>query len=500
MSAPAAEGPAADSTGPLVDKLFATVVRTVGESLDVATVDLWTFARDADSFECRAFWSRESPDSPDLDCVGTVVPLALSGDLRRLFLTAETVEHHVDDPGLSPAQLAYLEQHGLRSKIDTPLLVGDEVVGVLSIAETRSVRRLTGEDERHFRGMRDLSAAALHAAGLIVRSDERNRGLRGLLASARDMAVLFEVRTAAERARAEVSGLLPGIACELDVLLRQDDGSFTVVGAAEPAGGAASAGRVGGAASAGDSAARQATDTLEPVQAKTLDGRRRIVLPLVTGGEATGYLDVRASLVRRFRDDEVELLRFLAEQSAVALAGARALRALERRAAVDTGTGLFSTWYFFERLYSEVARARRYTQPLALVLATVDQFPGWTESHGRTAADAVLKATARMVKGCLRDKVDVACRDGEDGFAVLLPNTTGLDAGAVVVAERMRAMVDRTAVTDDDLGALGTFTLSLGVAAFPSQVEDADELVSAAREALAAARQAGGNAVRRFAG
>lgn len=494
---------AGDRTGPLVDKLFATVVRTVGESLDVATVDLWTFSRDADSFECRAFWSRESPDSPDLDCVGTIVPLALSGDLRRLFLTAETVEHHVDDPGLSPAQLAYLEQHRLRSKIDTPLLVGDEVVGVLSIAESRSVRRLTGEDERHFRGLRDLSAAALHAAGLIVRSDERNRGLRGLLASARDMAASFEGQTAAERACAEVSGLLPGIACELDVLLRQDDGSFAVVGAAGAAAGAASASRVapvGGAASAGDGAARQATDTLEPVQAKTPDGCRRIVLPLVAGGEATGYLDVRASLVRRFRDDEVELLRFLAEQSALALAGSRALRALERRAAIDTGTGLFSTWYFFERLYSEVARARRYTQPLALVLATVDQFPGWTESHGGAAADAVLRATARMVKGCLRDKVDVACRDGEHGFAVLLPSTTGLDAGAAVVAERMRAMVERTAVTDDDLGALGTFTLSIGVAAFPSQVEDADELVSAAREALAAARQAGGNAVRRFAG
>jgi diguanylate cyclase (GGDEF)-like protein len=473
-------------SGPQVEELFATVVRTVGESLDVATVDLWTFSRDADSFECRAFWSRESPGSPDLACVGTVVSLAQSGDLRRLFLTGETVEHHVDDADLTPAELAYLEQHGFASKIDTPLLVGQEVVGVLSVTETRSVRRLSGEDERHFRGFRDLSAAALHAAGLIVRSDERNRGLRGLLASARDMAVSLEVQTAADRARAEVSGLLPGIACELEVLLRQDDGSFAVVGAA------------GGAVAPADSVVRQAVDKMDPVQAKAPDGRRRIVLPLVAGAEATGYLDVRASLVRRFRDDEVELLRLLAEQSAVALAGARALRALERRAAIDTGTGLFSTWYFYERLYSEVARARRYTQPLALALATIDGFPAWTASHGRVAGAAVLKATARMVRGSLRDKVDVACRDGDSGFAVLLPSTTGFEAGAVLVADRIRTMVERTAVTDDDLGELGTFTLSLGVAAYPQHAEDADELVSAAREALEAARQAGGNAVRSF--
>jgi diguanylate cyclase (GGDEF)-like protein len=485
----AAEGAsAARGPGPLVDQLFATVVRTVGESLDVTTVDLWTFSPDADSFECRAFWSGESPDSPDLACVGTVVPLAQSGDLRRLFLTGETVEHHVDDPGISPAELAYLEQHGYRSKIDTPLLVGDEVVGVLSIAESRSVRRLTGEDERHFLSLRDLSAAALQAAGLVMRSAERNRGLRGLLASAHDMGSSLEVRAAADRARAEVSGLLPGIACELDVRLRQDDGSFAAVGAGTLA--------AAPAPSPADNLARQALEKMAPVQGKTADGRRRIVLPLVAGGEATGYFDVRAALVRRFRDDEVELLRLLADQSAVALAGARALRALERRAAIDTDTGFFSTWYFYERLYSEVARARRYTQPLALVLAAVDDFPDWSGVHGREAAGAVLRSAARMVKGCLRDKVDVACRDGESGFAVLLPSTTGPGAGAGIVAERMRTMVGRTAVTDDDLGALGTFTLSVGVAAFPTQAEDADELVSAAREALREAAEAGGNVVR----
>ncbi len=301
------------------------------------------------------------------------------------------------------------------------------------------------------------------------------------------MASSLEVRAAADRARAEVSGLLPGIACELDVLLRRDDGSFAAVGAA---------GLPGAPSPSPDNVTRQALEKMGPVQGKAADGRRRIVLPLVAGGEATGYFDVRAALLRRFRDDEVELLRLLADQSAVALAGARALRALERRAAIDTGTGLFSTWYFYERLYSEVARARRYTQPLALVLAAVDDFQEWTEAHGREAADAVLRAAARMVKGCLRDKVDVACRDGESGFAVLLPSTSGLGAGAGIVAERMRTMVARTAVTDDDLGALGNFTLSVGVAAFPQHADEADDLASAARESLQAARAAGGDAVR----
>jgi GGDEF domain-containing protein len=60
----------------------------------------------------------------------------------------------------------------------------------------------------------------------------------------------------------------------------------------------------------------------------------------------------------------------------------------------------------------------------------------------------------------------------------------------------MREMVERTVVIDDDLGTLGKFTLSVGVAAFPQHADEADDLVSAARESLQAARAAGGDAVR----
>ena len=471
-----------------VEELFATVARTVGESLGVASVDLWTFSRDTDSFECRAYWSREQPSSPDLACVGTVVPLGQSGDLRSLFLTGETVEHHVDDPGLPPAELAFLEDHGFQSKIDTPLLVGDEIVGVLSITESRGVRRLTGEERRHFRGLLELSASALLAAGLITRSDERNRGLRGLLASARELAMSPEVHVAVERIQAEASGLLPGIACTVGVWVQQADGSYVPPGLSGP--------EAAAHATAGDAFVREAMGRREPAAERAPDGRRRIVLPFAADGGAAGYLDVHASLVRSFREDEGELLRLLADQAGAALESGRAHRALERRSAIDAASGLFTTWYLYERLYSEVARARRYSQPLSLVLAEIDGFPEWAGAHGADVAAAADKAVTRMLKGCLRDKVDVACRDGETGFAFLLPNTAGLGDGAGVVAERMRQMMERTVVIDDDLGTLGKFTLSVGAAAFPQHADEADELVSAARESLQAARTAGGDAVR----
>ena len=102
---------------------------------------------------------------------------------------------------------------------------------------------------------------------------------------------------------------------------------------------------------------------------------------------------------------------------------------------------------------------------------------------------------ARLLQTSLRDKVDIACRLGGGRFALLLPNTLPGPDAAGLVAERIRARVAATRLSDDELGELGRFTMSLGVAGFPDAAEDADELAGVAGERLAAARAAGGDRV-----
>jgi diguanylate cyclase (GGDEF)-like protein len=158
-------------------------------------------------------------------------------------------------------------------------------------------------------------------------------------------------------------------------------------------------------------------------------------------------------------------------------------------------SGLFSRWYFFERLYAEVARARRYRQPLARVVAELDRGDETAASRGTGFRDAALIAVARLVLSSLRDKVDVACRLGGERFALLLPNTPPGPDAAGLVAERIRARVAGTHLSDDEAGDLGRFTMSLGVAGYPDAAEDADELVVTAEAMLEAARAAGGDRV-----
>ncbi len=130
-----------------------------------------------------------------------------------------------------------------------------------------------------------------------------------------------------------------------------------------------------------------------------------------------------------------------------------------------------------EILALEVRRGERFGRPLAVAVLAPD-------GEGATA-EGTMNLAAAAVKEALRD-TDQAVRLVPQGFALILPCTPA--GGAQQAAERLcRAL--RTAT--------GT-TWSAGLAACPDLAWDADALGSHAREALAAARAAGGDAARRF--
>ena len=464
------------------EELLQAVAAAVGEALDLSTVDVWTFAPDADTLRCRAFWSREP--SPALDMVGAVVTLDQSHDLRRLVLTAEVVERHADDD-LTATEAAALQQRGLLSRVDVPLMAGAEVLGIVSVADARRVHHLTGEERAQLRGLCRLAAVVLRTIDLYERECDRGRHLLELLESGRGMVAGYRIEGAADSARSEVRRLLSGVPCETDVVQLHDYGSFALVA---PAGGGLRPWQA-------DALARGAVELQQPAQGRTTHGTARLVVPLVSDGKALGLLQITADQRRRFRDGEIEMIRLLADQTAIAFVTVREYRVLESRSATDRVTGLYSRWYYYERLYAEVARGRRYEQPLSVIVAELDGYEQLAEELDEARRNAVLTGLARALKGSLRDRVDVAFRLGAGRFALLLPNTPGIEAGASLVAERVRATLEDARLRDDDLGELGRYTVSLGVAEFPRHAEDADDLAAAAEEAARRAVAGGGNQV-----
>ncbi|MGH8934688.1 MAG: diguanylate cyclase [Acidimicrobiia bacterium] len=158
---------------------------------------------------------------------------------------------------------------------------------------------------------------------------------------------------------------------------------------------------------------------------------------------------------------------------------------LQALSVTDWLTGLKNHGYFFDRLSEELARARRFERPLAVVLADLDDFKAVNDAHGHAAGDAVLRMVGEVLRTHLR-AVDIACRVGGEEFGLLMPDTSA--EGAVRVAERVREAVHRRRVP-----GVGTITVSLGVAVFPDHALDRDDLMQSADNALYLAKRQGKN-------
>jgi len=141
-------------------------------------------------------------------------------------------------------------------------------------------------------------------------------------------------------------------------------------------------------------------------------------------------------------------------------------------------------------------RSRRYGRPFSLVMLDIDHFKSINDTYGHLAGDKALRALAALIRGEVRP-TDVVARYGGEEFVLALPETAG--TGAVTLAERLRVRVagHALAVTADHTISM---TVSIGVASYPDGANSVQKLLSAADQALYAAKSAGRNRVCRWDG
>ncbi len=157
----------------------------------------------------------------------------------------------------------------------------------------------------------------------------------------------------------------------------------------------------------------------------------------------------------------------------------------------DPLTKLFNRRYFLDRLDSELKFARRHESPLALLMLDIDHFKRVNDGHGHLAGDALLCRIADVIGHAVRNE-DVVARFGGEEVAVIL-RATALEP-AKLLAERLRRLVERTAVAHHDCQLRAT--VSIGVAAYPATpFEAVTPLIEAADRALYRAKHAGRNRV-----
>jgi diguanylate cyclase (GGDEF)-like protein len=154
------------------------------------------------------------------------------------------------------------------------------------------------------------------------------------------------------------------------------------------------------------------------------------------------------------------------------------LKKLELNAVTDPLTGLYNRRLFAETFEKELNRARRYTQPLGLVTLDLHRFKEVNDKHGHPRGDDVLRAAAATLKKALRTS-DSAFRIGGDEFALLLPQTDS--AQALALSRRVETVFTEML---QPLQLAVTVAMDHGIAIFPQDAEQADQLIRIADERL----------------
>ncbi|TET45873.1 diguanylate cyclase [candidate division TA06 bacterium] len=219
--------------------------------------------------------------------------------------------------------------------------------------------------------------------------------------------------------------------------------------------------------------------------------KSEIAVPLRVKKRLVGVLDVekegRGSLGRR----DVRLLRLIASRIALAAENARLYQEKERLAVTDDLTGIYNYRLFRERLVQEVKRARKEKSKLSLLMLDVDDFKRHNDMFGHLGGDQLLRELAVLLRSNVR-KRGLVTRYGGDEFMIILPQCN--KEKALLVGERVRKAVEEYSGLED--GPPGSkFTISVGVATYPADASDGEELVGKADKALYRAKQGGKNRI-----
>jgi diguanylate cyclase (GGDEF)-like protein/putative nucleotidyltransferase with HDIG domain len=169
-----------------------------------------------------------------------------------------------------------------------------------------------------------------------------------------------------------------------------------------------------------------------------------------------------------------------------------AIPQLQAEARVDPKTGLYNARHFAVVMQEELGRAQRFQRPMSLIMADLDLLRDINNTYGHLAGDAVLRGISEVFRQQLRH-YDVPARFGGEEFSILLPETP--PDQAFEIADRIRRSVAARLFEVETSSEPIRATISMGVAGFPRDGSDMNELVHQADLAVYRAKLQGRNRV-----
>ena len=377
-----------------------------------------------------------------------------------------------------------------RSELAVPLMVRDEVVGVLD-CQSEKINYFDNETIDLLTLFSTQASMALQNARLYSLERRRASQLEAINAIAQQTTAVLDLKELLLTVCSLIQQAF-GVS-HVSVLLKDDDdlalraqyGNLTLK---VPEGGRlqAGAGLWGRALATARTVIEDDVATSQDYVGFYAETRSRMCIPLVSFGQTLGVLVLDSNERGAFSSGDTQPLESVADICATAIQNAHYVERVKQLAYIDGLTGIFNRRFFELRIAEEIERSRRFGTGFALIMIDIDQFKRLNDEFGHLLGDEVLRQVSSIFHQQLR-KIDVVCRFGGEEFAILLSQTN--PQHALSVAEKLRRLIE----TWQFPGVPRPVTISVGAAVCPDHGGTRDELVRAADAGMYAAKQSGRN-------
>ena len=215
-----------------------------------------------------------------------------------------------------------------------------------------------------------------------------------------------------------------------------------------------------------------------------------LIIPVVVNGGLSSIICLGYQASNPIPPEARSAARNFGDRIAVALSNAAWEEKLYQQAHYDSLTGLPNRLVLNDRLAQEMARARRDDTQLAVFFIDLDNFKKVNDSLGHTAGDELLTLVSRVFVNCVRE-TDLVVRIGGDEFVVVitdLHNHHNPMSLVATIAEKILDSLNQTLVV---AGHPMTFSASLGIAVFPGDADNSQDLLKNADAAMYHAKNEG---------
>jgi diguanylate cyclase (GGDEF)-like protein len=182
----------------------------------------------------------------------------------------------------------------------------------------------------------------------------------------------------------------------------------------------------------------------------------------------------------KLSEDDLFRLQALADYAAIAIENARYVQRIHELTITDDCTKLYNSRHLHSILDAEVYRSTRYQYEFSLIFIDLDYFKTVNDKYGHLVGSKLLSELGQLIKGHLR-LIDFGFRYGGDEFVILLPQTP--KRSAINVARRLHQLIGRHTFLQQE-GINIRITASLGIASFPDDAQNKEDLIRLADHSM----------------